>query len=125
MFKNVFSSNGRIRRLEMGLSLLMIFVFQVILMTVLSIIFDEDVLEGVEKGSGQVIYNLSLIPIYWFSITQSIKRCHDLGKSGWWQVIPFYVLWLLFEDGEFGKNEYGDNPKGLGNKDEIDEIGSV
>lgn len=125
MFKNVFSSNGRIRRLEMGLSLLMIFVFQVILMIVLSFIFDEDILEGVEKGSGKAIYNLSLIPIYWFSITQSIKRCHDLGKSGWWQVIPFYVLWLLFEDGEFGKNEYGDNPKGLGNKDEIDEIGGV
>jgi uncharacterized membrane protein YhaH (DUF805 family) len=47
----------------------------------------------------------------WFLWAQNAKRCHDRGNSGWYQLIPFYFLVLLFGDGEEGENEYGDNPK--------------
>ena len=56
---------------------------------------------------------LLLIPVYWFTWAQGAKRCHDRGNSGWFQIIPFYGLWMLFGDGEIGDNEYGSNPKGL------------
>ena len=40
-----------------------------------------------------------------------IKRCHDLGNSGWFQLIPLYGFWMIFQDGIKGNNEYGINPK--------------
>lgn len=42
---------------------------------------------------------------------QACKRSHDLGRSGWWQLVPFYGIALLFWPGDSGSNEYGENPK--------------
>jgi uncharacterized membrane protein YhaH (DUF805 family) len=53
-----------------------------------------------------------LIPAAWIVITQGIKRSHDLGNSGWYILIPFYGLWLIFAEGQAGTNKYGPNPKG-------------
>jgi len=55
---------------------------------------------------------LGYIPLVWFLIAQNTNRCHDLGNSGWYQLIPFYGLWLLFAEGNTGGNIYGRNPKG-------------
>ena len=55
---------------------------------------------------------LFLLPGLIFFWAQGAKRCHDLGNSGWYQLIPLYGLWMLFQDGIKGNNEYGINPKG-------------
>ena len=52
------------------------------------------------------------IPLIWVLWAQGAKRCHDIGKSDWWQFVPFFVLWMLFKDGDVGSNEYGEDPKG-------------
>ncbi|MFC6996609.1 DUF805 domain-containing protein [Rufibacter roseus] len=105
MFKNPFSFNGRIRRTEYGVS----FIIYAVLYMLIS---------WVGSTEGLELIFIASFPLVWFFWAQGAKRCHDRGNSGWYQLIPFYFFWLLFADGEFGPNEYGDNPKGLGNEEE-------
>jgi uncharacterized membrane protein YhaH (DUF805 family) len=112
MFKNPFSFDGRIRRLEFGLSYLIYF----IVILLLDLTMSSPRIESVFRL-------LIVIPLLWLLLAQGSKRCHDMGNSGWYQLIPLYVFWMLFVDGELGDNQYGPNPKGIGNIDEIDEIG--
>jgi uncharacterized membrane protein YhaH (DUF805 family) len=104
MFKNPFSFEGRIRRTEFGLSFIIYAIAYGIFMSMATSGADQ-------SGLGIVV--IFLIPMIWFLWAQGTKRCHDLGNSGWWQIIPFYLLWLLFQDGQYGSNQYGDNPKGI------------
>ena len=54
------------------------------------------------------IYTLAvLIP----SIAVGVRRMHDVGKSGWFLLIPIYNLILACTDGVQGDNEYGTDPK--------------
>ena len=41
---------------------------------------------------------------------QAIKRAHDIGKSGWITLIPFYNIILFFSRGEDEVNRYGNSP---------------
>lgn len=102
MFTNTFSFDGRIRRTEYAISVL-IYAF---IATIINGII------GASNGDAFILLVL-FIPALWFIWAQGAKRCHDLGNSGWWQLIPFYGFWLLFQDGQIGKNEYGENPKGI------------
>lgn len=52
-----------------------------------------------------VVALLFYIPFIWFLLAQGAKRCHDRGRSGWWQLLPFYGILLLFFDGYPGDNE--------------------
>jgi len=101
MFKNPFSFEGRIRRTEYGVSFIIYAVIAVIVNAIIS------------SSSDAAILGIAYIPMLWFLWAQGAKRCHDLGNNGWWQIIPFYALWLLFQDGQHGSNQYGENPKGI------------
>ena len=57
------------------------------------------------------------------SIAVGVRRMHDVGKSGWFLLIPIYNLILACTPGESGTNEYGPDPKGSGLDDDIDAIG--
>ena len=107
MFNNPFSFAGRIRRTEYGISLIIYFFAYAILMALIEG-------GGVETSFARVLL-FAFIPMLWFLWAQGAKRCHDLGNSGWFMLIPFYVLWMLFAGGEPGVNKYGCNPKGIDN----------
>jgi len=100
MFKNPFSFSGRIRRLEFALSYAIFYGV---------IIVSGGILGAEEEAS--LMYLPILIVGSWFLLAQRTKRCHDLGNSGFYQLIPFYVLVMLFEEGRREDNKYGINPK--------------
>ena len=101
MFKNPLSFDGRIRRTEYGISIIIV-------------AFSVAILQSLIKTGNFQLVGLGYIPIYWFLWAQGAKRCHDRGNNGWFQIIPLYGLWLLFGDGEDGINSYGPNPKTIG-----------
>ena len=98
MFRNPFSFDGRIRRMEFGISFIIFYIINNLFIAL--------------SGENPILIIL-LIPSLWFTWAQGAKRCHDRGNNGWYQIIPFYLLWLLFADGDIGSNEFGENPKGI------------
>jgi len=45
------------------------------------------------------------------SIAVSVRRMHDVDKSGWYILIPIYNLVLACTEGTPGENKYGQDPK--------------
>ncbi len=45
------------------------------------------------------------------TIAVGIRRMHDVGKSGWFSIIPIYNLVLAATPGVAGANNYGPDPK--------------
>lgn len=92
----VFSPKGRMARLpwfgiNFGLN---------ILVELLAIAMGEE--------SGMIVlFLILLIPIIWIQVCVNAKRCHDLGWSGWCQLIPLIGILLLFMAGQKEDNEYG------------------
>lgn len=106
MFKNLFSSDGRIRRSEYFLSnIILLFYFGII-----SAILD-DPLSNHSTQDDMIMLLFLMFPACWFLAVQSAKRCHDLDNSGWFQFIPFYHFILLLGEGSRISNKYGPSPK--------------
>lgn len=96
MFKEPLSFNGRIGRIEYAIT----FALYIILLVTISAMSEI-------SGSLQFLNAVNA----WFLIAQGAKRCHDIGHSGWIQVIPGAPLIILFIPGQIGINKYGLNPR--------------
>ena len=66
---------------------------------------------GIIDGGEGVLVNLYQLIIIIPSIAVSIRRMHDVGKSGWFILIPIYNFILTVTDSVKGDNMYGANPK--------------
>ena len=101
VLKQYVDFEGRARRQEFWMFILFNFLISIVLS------FVNEYLSG--------IYSLAvLIP----SLAVGARRLHDIGKSGWMQLVMLIplvgVIWLIIlwaTDGTAGENEYGVNPK--------------
>jgi len=100
MFKNSFSFSGRITRTEFGVS-------YVIAMSYL--VFVLIIAQWLEVSEFMILP--PLIAMFWFLYAQGAKRCHDMGRSGYYQLIPFYFFAMIIGESQNKTNRYGPNPK--------------
>ncbi len=66
----------------------------------------------VRISSPHVGLSFGLLAIgFWIFLSGVIRRTHDVGLSGWFILVPFYNVWLLFAPGQSADNKYGRNPR--------------
>lgn len=61
---------------------------------------------------------LLIIALIWIMYCSIIERSHDIGNSGWYILIPFYNIFLLFMPGDNFTNKYGKIP---GTEDDLND----
>jgi uncharacterized membrane protein YhaH (DUF805 family) len=101
VLQNYANFNGRARRSEYWYFVLFNVIFSFVIGFISGLI-------GVEI-LGTVYTFAVLLP----SIAVAVRRMHDVGKSGWFILIPIYNLVLAVTEGTKGENEYGPDPKAV------------
>lgn len=56
---------------------------------------------------GDMLGNIASIALLLPSIGAGVRRMHDIGKSGWFLIIPIYNIVLLATDSDPAPNNYG------------------
>jgi len=98
---------GRARRKEYWMFTLFNLIF-----AILAVVIDGLI------GTGAIIYLLYVLGTLIPNLSVSVRRLHDVGKSGWMYLVALiplvgfiWLLVLLTTDSQPGDNEYGPNPK--------------
>lgn len=99
VLKNYVNFDGRARRAEYWYFFLFNMIFAFILGFIGAILKTEFL------GN---IYSLAMVLP---GLAVGVRRMHDVGKSGWYLLIPIYSLILAATEGEHGHNQYGPDPK--------------
>ncbi|MCJ1676986.1 DUF805 domain-containing protein [Streptomyces sp. APSN-46.1] len=109
VLKKYATFSGRARRQEYWMYTL----FNVGIIIVLAIL--DAVL-----STGPLLVGIYVLAVFLPSLAVTVRRLHDLGKSGWWyfiSLVPFIGgIWLLVLTATAGQqqpNEYGPDPKAI------------
>jgi len=73
--------------------------------------FVEGVLEIYSESDESIFVMLYQIFVFIPSLAVGVRRMHDVNKSGWYLLVPFYNFFLTLRDGTRGDNKYGPDPK--------------
>ena len=112
---SIWSFNGRVGRLAYFATLfggLFAFFIPIIILRIIGV----DVDTAFDSQTIISCYAFFYISYWYISLTVGAKRCHDLGHSGWFQLIPFYGFVMLFSSGDSDDNEYGNEDDGISKK---------
>ncbi len=115
VFENYANFNGRARRSEYWW-----FILANIIIAVIAMVIDN--VAGITFGKIPYgpVYVLYALAVFLPGLAVSVRRLHDVGKSGWFYfiiLIPLVgAIWLLvlfFTEGNQGENQYGPDPKAI------------
>ncbi len=107
-FKKFADFNGRSGRAEYWYFFLFNIIAAIILSTLDNIIFIRNELLVI---NGMIVNIFILSPVYALitlipGLAVAVRRMHDVGKSGWFLLIPIYNIVLLCSEGTTGDNKF-------------------
>ena len=113
VLKKYTEFSGRSRRKEYWYFAL----FNVIITIILTML--DTALGTLNELTGYGVFNTAYsLAVLLPSLGVSIRRLHDIGKSGWWLLIGLIpligaIILIVFfiKDSQPGENQYGPNPK--------------
>lgn len=100
VLKKYAEFNGRARRKEFWMFAAINFGIAVVLSIIDAVLSLGSILPG-------LYYLAVLVP----SLAVGFRRMHDIGKSGWWILLPIVNIIFAIQEGVAGPNEHGDDPK--------------
>ncbi|WP_431256907.1 DUF805 domain-containing protein [Roseateles chitinivorans] len=104
---NVFGIQGRIGRLRYLAYLMAGMLVYGILSRVVIAAAGED------ERTIITVASVLWLGLLWFHVITGVKRCHDLGISGWWSaslIVPLIMLVWAFVPGRKRANRFGPPP---------------
>jgi uncharacterized membrane protein YhaH (DUF805 family) len=113
---------GRARRSEFWFFVLFNIIFSVVALILDNVIGTTISLHDNTYGDIPMpygyIYILYVLAVFIPGLAVTVRRLHDVGKSGWMYFIilipiigSIWLLVLLFIDSQTGRNKWGENPK--------------
>ena len=112
--QKLFSSRGRINRLNYLLYNIALQIVassaQFIFITALAFIAEDSAINGVILF---ILTSVLVIACIYSGICLTIKRWHDLNKSGWYTLLCLLIIpaiYIIFAKGTDGPNQYGLKP---------------
>ena len=104
-FKKYAIFSGRARRKEYWYFTLFYFLIAFLASTITAFLANS-------TDMINIVYDICVMIFFIPSIAVGVRRMHDVDKSGWFILIPFYNLILACANGTPGPNQYGPDPKG-------------
>ncbi|MFN3275602.1 MAG: DUF805 domain-containing protein [Paracoccus sp. (in: a-proteobacteria)] len=113
-FSKYVTFSGRARRSEFWYFTLFNFIVAVILFIVAVILGFAQGFSAQEFGISDIYSLATFLP----ALAVTVRRLHDIGRSGWWVLIMLIPLigWIILivwhcTDGERSTNRFGPDPK--------------
>ena len=123
-FKNYADFSGRATRREYWV----FYIFNLALTVIAAMLDNVFEIAWGELGYGP-IYTLYALGVLIPSLAVTVRRLHDVGKSGWMILValiplvgPIWLIVLLAMAGDSSENEYGPVPEGIQNVPASDEM---
>jgi uncharacterized membrane protein YhaH (DUF805 family) len=101
VLQNYANFSGRARRSEYWYFVLFNFIISIVI----------GLIELQLKST--ILLNIYILAVLVPGLAVAVRRMHDLDKSGWFILIPFYNLILVLTSGTQGENKYGADPKNV------------
>jgi uncharacterized membrane protein YhaH (DUF805 family) len=117
-FNYWFSFSGRIGRAQWWIGQIgLILIMAAAAMLLVGVMVALGVQDFQHSNAAQAMIGVLMLVYFASWLAIHVRRWHDLGKSGWWQLlmlVPFGSLYILimcgFVPGDYSDNAYGPDP---------------